>query len=247
MASRVCFNALEDICILDDAALLPGIEFCRDVERDRLPFYLSFTWLSLAGNGEAWLQNSNTVSAKQERLNCASDFFDSLQDHYSDINTGLHSKAIGEPRKRLTTRDLENKHQVTLNTSYQSKRLKTSYSRQQRSTTIPGIMPLSKLPMRRSQKLGDKITALQQLVSPFGKACETDTASVLQEAALSIKFLHEQIKGHAESSSSSGDLPNRGLCLVPIFTILGLDLMDQTPCGGGAAGRTKQTTDHRDS
>ncbi|KAI0498277.1 hypothetical protein KFK09_021518 [Dendrobium nobile] len=42
----------------------------------------------------------------------------------------------------------------------------------------------------KNQKLGDKITALQQLVSPFGK---TDTASVLQEATVHIKALHEQI------------------------------------------------------
>lgn len=94
-----------------------------------------------------------------------------------------------------------------------------------------------------------------------GDWMQTDTASVLQEAALSIKFLHEQIKVriesamkltyyfivsffefvchiclqvHAESSSSSGDLRNRGLCLVPIYTVLGLDLVDQIPCGGGA-------------
>ncbi|CAK7325641.1 unnamed protein product [Dovyalis caffra] len=47
------------------------------------------------------------------------------------------------------------------------------------------------VPVRRSQKLSDKITALQKLVSPYGK---TDTASVLQEASLSIKLLQEQIQ-----------------------------------------------------
>ncbi|KAM0953583.1 putative transcription factor bHLH family [Dioscorea sansibarensis] len=46
-------------------------------------------------------------------------------------------------------------------------------------------------PVRKSQKLGDKITALQQLVSPFGK---TDTASVLHEATICIRALHEQIQ-----------------------------------------------------
>ncbi|XP_030506610.2 uncharacterized protein LOC115721687 [Cannabis sativa] len=40
-------------------------------------------------------------------------------------------------------------------------------------------------------KLGDRITALQQIVSPFGK---TDTASVLYEAIQYIKFLQEQVK-----------------------------------------------------
>ncbi|XVE85505.1 hypothetical protein DITRI_Ditri17bG0096200 [Diplodiscus trichospermus] len=40
-------------------------------------------------------------------------------------------------------------------------------------------------------KLGDKITALQQIVSPFGK---TDTASVLLEAIGYINFLQEQVQ-----------------------------------------------------
>ncbi|KAG8080613.1 hypothetical protein GUJ93_ZPchr0007g5122 [Zizania palustris] len=52
-------------------------------------------------------------------------------------------------------------------------------------------------------KLGDKITALQQIVSPFGK---TDTASVLYEAINYIKWLHEQLQllsdPYMKSSSS---------------------------------------------
>nr|AID21676.1 At4g21340p-like protein [Arabidopsis lyrata] len=95
----------------------------------------------------------------------------------------------------------------------------------------------------RKEKLGDRITALQQLVSPFGK---TDTASVLHDAIEYIKFLQEHItekvsssphlnsKGSARSGeqkqwsdkSSNNthnqdcsprlDLPSRGLCLMPI-------------------------------
>ncbi|CAD6267746.1 unnamed protein product [Miscanthus lutarioriparius] len=84
-------------------------------------------------------------------------------------------------------------------------------------------------PCKRSQKLGDKITALQQLVSPYGK---TDTASVLHEAATCIKHLHEQIQiltaSYPEFSSSASrqhtgeedsgamDLRRRGLCVVPL-------------------------------
>ncbi|KAF5207580.1 Transcription factor bhlh [Thalictrum thalictroides] len=82
-----------------------------------------------------------------------------------------------------------------------------------------------KAPAKRSQKISDKITALQKLVSPFGK---TDTASVLQEACTYIKYLHEQIEmltapyfsitalhpqGHRRSN---WDLSSRGLCLVPV-------------------------------
>ncbi|KAL5972909.1 hypothetical protein ACLOJK_039715 [Asimina triloba] len=87
----------------------------------------------------------------------------------------------------------------------------------------------------RKEKLGDRITALQQLVSPFGK---TDTASVLFEAIEYIKFLHGQVTAlcspymkngapmqqqqqstcdkSKESEGAKKDLRSRGLCLVPI-------------------------------
>ncbi|KMZ61430.1 basic helix-loop-helix (bHLH) DNA-binding superfamily [Zostera marina] len=57
----------------------------------------------------------------------------------------------------------------------------------------------------RKEKLGGKIMALQQLVSPFGKS---DTASVLHEALGYIKFLHDQVQIE--------DLQSKGLCIVPI-------------------------------
>lgn len=81
----------------------------------------------------------------------------------------------------------------------------------------------------RKEKLGDRITTLHQLVSPFGK---TDTASVLLEAIGYIRFLQGQIEalsspymGDASDKSqhsdcmmgdASKDLRSRGLCLVPI-------------------------------
>ncbi|KAB2012311.1 hypothetical protein ES319_D09G080800v1 [Gossypium barbadense] len=87
----------------------------------------------------------------------------------------------------------------------------------------------------RKEKLGDRITALQQLVSPFGK---TDTASVLHETIEYIKFLHDQVNvlstpyvkqaavsipqgiDHRlkDTEGSKQDLRSRGLCLVPIST-----------------------------
>ncbi|GMH06498.1 hypothetical protein Nepgr_008338 [Nepenthes gracilis] len=88
----------------------------------------------------------------------------------------------------------------------------------------------------RKEKLGDRIAALHQLVSPFGK---TDTASVLTEAIGYIQFLQDQIhklcsrhvkplpnnpcrriqmglneEGGKEEAKE--DLRRRGLCLVPL-------------------------------
>lgn len=96
----------------------------------------------------------------------------------------------------------------------------------------PSPLPTFKV---RKEKLGDRITALQQLVSPFGK---TDTASVLHEAIEYIKFLHDQVsvlstpymkngasiqvqqqgstKVKDQEISPKQDLKSRGLCLVPI-------------------------------
>ncbi|KAL1559834.1 transcription factor bHLH68-like [Salvia divinorum] len=86
----------------------------------------------------------------------------------------------------------------------------------------------------RKEKLGDRITALHQLVSPFGK---TDTASVLMEAIGYIRFLQRQIEAlslpylatgsgnitqsqpqpHKCEEEAKKDLKSRGLCLVPYF------------------------------
>ncbi|XP_031479320.1 transcription factor bHLH113 [Nymphaea colorata] len=81
----------------------------------------------------------------------------------------------------------------------------------------------------RKEKLSERITALQQLVSPFGK---TDTASVLHEAMGYIKFLHDQVqvlsspylqpipsvhpKEALDGEGPNYDLRSRGLCLVPV-------------------------------
>ncbi|XP_074320090.1 transcription factor bHLH153 [Silene latifolia] len=77
----------------------------------------------------------------------------------------------------------------------------------------------------RKEKLGEKITMLQQLVSPYGK---TDTASVLLEAMEYISFLHEQVKvlsapylyNNTPVTNMEGagqyNLRNKGLCLLPV-------------------------------
>ncbi|KAK1423807.1 hypothetical protein QVD17_19116 [Tagetes erecta] len=82
----------------------------------------------------------------------------------------------------------------------------------------------------KKEKLGERIAALQQMVSPYGK---TDTASVLHEAMGYIKFLQEQVHVlcspylhrlppiHNEGEENvdgerKKDLRTRGLCLVPV-------------------------------
>lgn len=83
----------------------------------------------------------------------------------------------------------------------------------------------------RKEKLGEKIVALQQLVSPYGK---TDTASVLLEASEYIQFLHEQVKVlsapylHSAPAAAkvqgfeTHNLSSRGLCLVPLSYTAGV-------------------------
>lgn len=111
------------------------------------------------------------------------------------------------------------------------------YFKRPRVETTPPAVPFKQV---RKEKLGDRITTLQQLVSPFGK---TDTASVLLEAIGYIKFLQEQVQALSSpymkstitttSQSDQGkkswnaekgqdtdepkqDLRSRGLCLVPL-------------------------------
>ncbi|PVH31195.1 hypothetical protein PAHAL_9G079700 [Panicum hallii] len=77
----------------------------------------------------------------------------------------------------------------------------------------------NKRPRVRREKLGERIIALQQLVSPFGKS---DTASVLHEALGYIRFLHDQVQAQEGAAGTvvepprASDLRSRGLCLVPI-------------------------------
>ncbi|KAL8130454.1 hypothetical protein V2J09_019609 [Rumex salicifolius] len=127
-----------------------------------------------------------------------------------------------KPQSRKTTNSKVNKNEESCNSGSEP-----SIKRQRIET--PSSLPTFKV---RKEKLGDRITALQQLVSPFGK---TDTASVLHEAIEYIKFLHDQVNALSTPYMKNGapiqhhhqqqakddvarnqDLKSQGLCLVPI-------------------------------
>lgn len=95
-------------------------------------------------------------------------------------------------------------------------------SKQDTSSTSP---PKAEVPDVKSGER-DKIIALQQIISPYGK---TDRASVLFETIKHIEYLHEQIQLLSEPymknitnevpfqwGGKEEDLRGRGLCLVPV-------------------------------
>ncbi|TKY50993.1 dimerization protein [Spatholobus suberectus] len=117
---------------------------------------------------------------------------------------------------------------------------------------------------KRKEKLGERIGALQQLVSPFGK---TDTASVLHEAMGYIRFLHDQVQvlcspylqsfpssyhqhQHGEGDNNeeevNKDLRSRGLCLIPVGCTLhvagsnGADFWSPAAIGNNVSPSAKQ-------
>ncbi|KVI10817.1 transcription factor bHLH113-like [Cynara cardunculus var. scolymus] len=99
----------------------------------------------------------------------------------------------------------------------------TTTRRNYKKTRAENTPPASHAKVKK-EKLGERIAALQQMVSPYGK---TDTASVLHEAFGYIKFLQEQVQvlcspylqrpasAHIEGEGKK-DLGSRGLCLVPV-------------------------------
>ncbi|KAK8953171.1 Transcription factor bHLH103 [Platanthera guangdongensis] len=124
---------------------------------------------------------------------------------------------------------------------------KNSGEQREKSSCLkrPQIAPPSTRPAfkMKKEKLGDRIAALQQLVSPFGK---TDRASVLHEAIEYIKFLHDQLNvlispylkaGHSkqqdkkagklnDAEESVQELRSRGLCLVPVASTYSVNSLD---------------------
>lgn len=170
--------------------------------------------------------------------------------HPGRLQTG--SRCDEPPGKNKTDDDSASRHSYESNSTStgsggaSNKKAKVhNHNHHHHSSTQPSLKV-------RKEKLGDRITALHQLVSPFGK---TDTASVLSEVIGYVTFLHSQIQalsapyfgnaarrsmGHIirqQSAESGGDvnkdLRSKGLCLVP------LSCTDQhVSVGGGEGGCT---------
>ncbi|KAI4322854.1 hypothetical protein L6164_022507 [Bauhinia variegata] len=190
--------------------------------------------LHFTNNAPFW--NASELAIKDVR----SGLFPSLQTPFPTPNFDVQSKNISEIRESGSV--------VKKSTS------EPAPNKRPRNET-PSALPPFKV---RKEKMGDRITALQQLVSPFGK---TDTASVLSEAIEYIKFLHEQVtvlstpymKSGApiqQNQQSSGkskeaegpkqDLRSRGLCLVPVSSTFPMNHETTvdfwTPTFGGTFG-----------
>ncbi|XP_058221346.1 transcription factor bHLH123 isoform X2 [Rhododendron vialii] len=163
--------------------------------------------LQFSNSGQFW--NASTTDVR-------SSFFPSLQSQFPPPSFDEKPKSCTSEVKECST---------------VGKKSSGSEASSKRSRSeAPAPLPPFKV---RKEKMGDKITALQQLVSPFGK---TDTASVLSEAIEYIKFLHEQVNVLSTPYMKSGasmqlqqnpgkskedegpkqDLRSRGLCLVPV-------------------------------
>ncbi|KAJ8542958.1 hypothetical protein K7X08_005481 [Anisodus acutangulus] len=148
----------------------------------------------------------------------------------NDVRSGIVPSL--HPQLANPTVDGKPKHAPEVrNISTITKKTSSETSNKRPRNEAPSPLPAFKV---RKEKMGDRITALQQLVSPFGK---TDTASVLSEAIEYIKFLHEQVhvlstpymksgasmqhqqsgdKSNVNQEGGKQDLRSRGLCLVPV-------------------------------
>ncbi|KAL6627127.1 hypothetical protein ACP70R_030853 [Stipagrostis hirtigluma subsp. patula] len=120
----------------------------------------------------------------------------------SCITTSLGSNMLDFSNSKVPAPELRNHHSD--NSSEGNSTATGSAPKKARVQTSSSAQSTLKV---RKERLGDRITALHQIVSPFGK---TDTASVLQETIGYIRFLLSQIEalsypymGHGTANGNS--------------------------------------------
>ncbi|KAJ4969701.1 hypothetical protein NE237_002800 [Protea cynaroides] len=183
-------------------------------------------------------ENENAVFPPFSSLLCSSDLFNAAATTSSmEENKRLFS-TVSVPEV-ATTEQNTRKRELMISDAFHNnttKRKKIMYSEEQchdqpqpekilmthDKRMVRKLQEAELVPVRRNQKLGDRITALQKLVSPYGK---TDTASVLHETYVQIKLLQEQVKGLGGEEEG---LRSKGLCLVPISFTQNLKTEDKT-------------------
>ncbi|KAK4802245.1 hypothetical protein SAY86_000448 [Trapa natans] len=165
----------------------------------------------------------------------------------SSCHTDISPKYLPECRSREDELAQSSSSTLSITTAVNGKRSKRSKKIQNGQT-------------KPSRRLGERVAALQQLVSPYGK---TDTASVLHEAVGYIRFLQEQVRvlcspylqqspslseqhegrGSLRSEGPIWNLGGRslrswGLCLVPVGCTIpmaacnGADFWSPASCNG---------------
>ncbi|KAM3308159.1 transcription factor bHLH68 isoform X1 [Capsicum chacoense] len=162
------------------------------------------------------VHNEFQTSSLQEKLELATDHFTrplasnwSQQDLPSPasscITTGLSHNLLNFSNSKGEHKHQHPDHNSTECNSTSSGGV-SKKARVQHSSAQPSLKV-------RKEKLGDRITSLHQLVSPFGK---TDTASVLSEAIGYIRFLQAQIQALSSpylgnASGSMGHIPQQSV------------------------------------
>ncbi|XP_020242466.1 transcription factor bHLH123-like isoform X2 [Asparagus officinalis] len=199
---------------MNNEVLLPGLFEPADPLRDMNGSVQPASW---ASNFSSPQFNSRVSSASNQQMNFSN-------------NAAFWNPSANLAPTKFSEKRFEDEsccsNQTTMKPSETKKQGNDQPASKKQRLATPSPLPTFKV---RKEKLGDRITALQQLVSPFGK---TDTASVLHEAIEYIKFLHGQAlstpylkNGHQmqhqknlENANVEGleDLRSRGLCLVPI-------------------------------
>lgn len=219
-------------------------------EQERFVSSSPFQYKKLENWEDQILNPSSIVDVKQEVAQTSSLLYGAVVDdefHGSNYNRHSWSQIMPPPASSPPTSCVTTLSTSLLNFSASTHAGKNNHhppenTSECNSSSAGGVLKKPKIQHSsstqpilkvRKEKLGDRITALHQLVSPFGK---TDTASVLSEAIGYIRFLQAQIEalsspylgnvsiassmGHQQQSESQDrpikDLRSRGLCLVPV-------------------------------